>query len=122
MNNESLKRWRLVLGGNDADGTNYSLSDTDLEKDIALSALYEFERKEEFGYYEDSNGNAVSKKDGKGRSKPSIARWLGDIRKYFPKSVVDIMQKDAMNFPDLKEKMILEPEILQQAKPNVHLV
>lgn len=122
MSKENIKRWRLILGSDDADGTGFELSGSDLEKDIALSALYEFERKDEFEYYVDEKGDASNQKDGRGRSKPGIARWLGDIRKYFPKSVVDIMQSDAMSFPDLKDKMMLEPEILEQAEPNVHLV
>ena len=122
MEKENLKRWRLILGGENADGTGVELFGSDLEKDIALSALYEFERKEEFGYYLDEKGNTTGRKGGKGRSKPSIARWLGDIRKFFPKTVVDIMQNDAMSFPDLKDKMMMEPEILEQAVPNVHLV
>lgn len=116
----TLKRWRLILGGDDADGTGQSLNGLDKEKDEALAALYDYEPGENFGYGND--GKKGKKQAGDGASNPGIARWLGDIRKYFPKSVVDIMQNDAMQFPDLKEKMMFEPEILEAAEPSVHLV
>jgi hypothetical protein len=114
---ESLRRWRLILGGDEADGTQYQLSDLDSQIDDALSALYDFERKRNFNYGQ--NGGEAG---GKGSSSPSVARWLGDIRKYFPQSVVQVMQGDALKHPELQQKLMLEPEILEQATPNVHLV
>lgn len=110
------------MGGDDADGTGVGLSGADLEKDLALGAIYEFKRKESFDYFVGKDGTVSDRKGGTGASNPGIARWLGDIRKYFPQTVVEIMQNDAMNFPYLKDKMMLQPEILAQATPNVHLV
>ena len=115
---ESLRRWRLILGGDEADGTQYQLSGQDTQIDDALSALYDFERKRNFNYGQTSGGGA----GGNGSSSPSVARWLGDIRKYFPQSVVQVMQGDALKHPELQQKLMLEPEILEQATPNVHLV
>jgi hypothetical protein len=109
---ESLRRWRLILGGDEADGTQYQLSDLDSQIDDALSALYDFERKRNFNYGQ--NGGEAG---GKGSSSPSVARWLGDIRKYFPQSVVQVMQGDALKHPELQQKLMLEPEILEQATP-----
>ena len=37
----------------------------------------------------------ADRRGGLGSSAPSVARWLGDIRSYFPSSVVSVMQKDA---------------------------
>lgn len=110
-----------MLGGEDADGTGCQLEGYDLERDKALGALYEYEKRESFEYGI-GEGGMEKRSAGRGDSNPGIARWLGDIRKYFPKSVVDIMQHDAMQFPELKEKMMMEPEILEQAEPSVHLV
>ncbi len=114
---ETLKRWRLILGGEDADGTGVSLSDKDAMIDKALAALYEFERKGKFEY-----GDPASRTGGSGASQPGVARWLGDIRNYFPQSVVQVMQNDALKQEALKSKLMLEPEILEQAHPDVHLV
>jgi Mg-chelatase subunit ChlD len=103
-NDERLRRWRLILGGTGADGTAFTLSGADLQMDRALEALYDAERS-----------------GGLGSSSPKIARWLGDIRSYFPTSVVRIMQKDALERFGLKQ-MLLEPEMLQAVEPDVHLV
>jgi hypothetical protein len=113
---ETLKRWRLMLGGDEADGTGVQLDGELSQMDAALGALYEFDRKGKFQYGE------KSKQGGSEGSNPGVARWLGDIRKYFPQSVVQVMQNDALKNESLKQKMMLEPEILEQATPDVHLV
>ncbi len=93
-----------MLGGGDSDGTGYELDNLDLGRDSAMEALYDQERK-----------------GGLGPSSPNVARWLGDIRTYFPQSVVQVMQKDAMQRLNLTS-MLLEPESLQAVQPDVHLV
>ena len=105
---ERLRRWRLVLGGDDADGTGTALSATDLAIDRTLQALYD-------------PPQGGKRKGGLGASSPSVARWLGDVRTYFPSSVVRVMQQDALQRLDLKQ-MLLEPEMLQAVEPDVHLV
>jgi hypothetical protein len=77
--------------------------------DQALAALYE----------EDSK--LASRKGGRGNSSPSVSRWLGDIRKYFPSQVVQVMQRDAMERLNLRE-LLLQPEMLENVQPDVHLV
>lgn len=105
------RRWRLVLGG-DADETCGALSGEDLEIDQALSALYE---------PEGSGGLRGARRGGTENSAPRVARWLGDIRKYFPSSVVQVMQKDALDRLGMRE-MLLQPEMLEAIQPDVHLV
>lgn len=114
---KNLERWRLILGGGQADGTGYALSSEMSEIDKALTALYDFERNNNAFQYDVEKG-----KGGMEGSSPGVARWLGDIRKYFPVSVVNVMQNDAMKHPELKKKMIFEPEILEKTEADVHLV
>lgn len=102
--NERIRRWRLILGGDEADGTGYPLSGLDLARDQAMEALYDSERK-----------------GGLGPSSPNVARWLGDIRTYFPQAVVQVMQKDAIQRLNL-HRMLLEPECLAAVEPDVNLV
>jgi Mg-chelatase subunit ChlD len=104
LEDERLRRWRLILGGDKNDGTGCGLSGADLAMDRALAALYDSDRK-----------------GGLGSSAPNVARWLGDIREYFPSSVVRVMQQDALERLDLR-RMLLEPEMLQAVEPDVHLV
>ena len=106
-----LRRWRLVLGS-EAETSCGKLSGVPAEMDQALSALYDADGK---------NGLNKDRKGGRGGSAPSVARWLGDIRKYFPSSVVQVMQHDALERLNLRE-MLLQPEMLETVQPDVHLV
>lgn len=72
------------MGGDEADGTGCALSESELQLDKSLSALYDFDRKQKFDYTGDKG------KGGSEGSSPSVARWLGDIRNYFPQSVVKV--------------------------------
>ena len=118
---ENGRRWRLILGqtqqdeGQDAqpgDGegqddeqqSQSSLSEQDQAMDEALEALYG-----------DSTGGDLSD------SNPDIARWLGDIRTYFPAEVVQVMQQDALNKLNLR-RLLSQPEFLEAIEPDVNLV
>lgn len=107
-----LRRWRLVLGS-EAENSCGKLSGAPAEMDQALSALYDADPKKGLG--------GTDRKGGRGGSAPSVARWLGDIRKYFPSSVVQVMQHDALERLNLRD-MLLQPEMLESVQPDVHLV
>jgi Mg-chelatase subunit ChlD len=104
-----MRRWRLILGA-DNDGTGVSLQGHDLAMDQALEWLYK-----------QGDEEKQDRRGGLGASSPKVARWLGDIRSYFPSSVVRVMQQDAMERLNLKQ-MLLEPELLEAVEPDVHLV
>jgi Mg-chelatase subunit ChlD len=112
----TLEKWRLMLGGGEADGIGMRLSEYMDGVDQSLSVLYEFDKTNSFDY-DDEKG-----KGGQGASHPGISRWLGDIRKYFPQSVVNVMQNDALKYPELQRKMLFEPEILENTQADTHLV
>lgn len=110
---ERLRRWRLVLGkpaepdpagGGRGYGLGCKLNAEDLQMDRVLEALYDSERSA-----------------GLGPSCPNVNRWLGDIRTYFSKSVVQVMQRDALQRLNLQQ-MLFEPESLEMIEPDVHLV
>lgn len=105
MNDQELvKKWRLILGGHQNDGTGLSLTGQDLQMDKTLEALYDTDRK-----------------GGLGPSSPNVSRWLGDIRTYFPSGVVQVMQQDALKRLNLTQ-MLFEKEMLENVEPDVHLV
>ncbi|MEW2413591.1 VWA domain-containing protein [Streptomyces sp. NPDC046866] len=111
---ERLRRWRMVLGG-EADGTGCALGGRDAAMDAALGALY--------GPGGGAPGAARGDRraGGLGGSAPRVARWLGDIRTYFPAPVVQVMQRDAIERLGL-DSLLLEPEMLEAVEPDVHLV
>ena len=85
-------------------GTADGLSDLDVKMDNALTALYDSDRK-----------------GGLGSSAPNVNRWLGDIRNFFPTSVVQVLQKDAIERLKLTS-LLLEKEMLETVEADVHLV
>ena len=77
--------------------------------DRALAALYDPEV-----------AAGPGRRGGLRSSAPSVARWLGDIRRYFPTSVVQVLQRDALDRLGLAS-MLLEPELLASVQPDVQL-
>jgi Mg-chelatase subunit ChlD len=101
---ERIRRWRLLLGSADKS----ELSPEDHRLDQALHVLY------------DSDRSSGQRQGGLGGSAPNLARWLGDIRGYFPQTVVQVMQRDAIDRLGLSQ-LLLEPEILATVEPDIHL-
>ncbi|MFF3563261.1 VWA domain-containing protein [Streptomyces sp. NPDC002574] len=114
---ERLRRWRLVLGAGAADGTGHTLTGRDAAMDQTLEALYGSGPRADGG----TSGRGRPRSAGLGGSAPQVARWLGDIRTYFPSSVVQVMQRDAIDRLGLSA-LLLEPEMLEAVEADVHLV
>jgi len=104
MQENLKKRWRLILGSETREElpTDFTRIETGIDK--TLEALYNTDRK-----------------GGLGPSSPNVARWLGDIREYFPGTVVQVLQQDALQRLNLTS-MLTEPEMLETVIPDVHLV
>ena len=105
-----LRRWRLLLG--EAGAPTCRLTGSDAAMDGALAALYD---------NDGGGGRGGPRSAGLGASAPRVARWLGDIRTYFPSTVVQVMQRDAVDRLHLTH-LLLEPELLGAVEPDVHLV
>lgn len=99
-------RWRLVLG--DPDDNAPGLDGDAGSMDRALATLYD-------------GGSDDRRSAGLGQSAPRMARWLGDIRRYFPNTVVRVLQQDAFERFDLRQ-LLLEPEMLEAVEPDIHLL
>ncbi|WP_232323537.1 VWA domain-containing protein [Catenuloplanes japonicus] len=109
---ERLRRWRMVLGGAAAGDGFRELTGAEAAMDAALGALYDSGG---------DDGQAKGRSAGLGGSAPRVARWLGDIREYFPSTVVQVMQQDAIERLNLTS-LLLEPEMLAAVEADVHLV
>ena len=101
---ERLRKWRLILGKQANPAGDVSLDGEMNQMDEVLEALYDTERQ-----------------GGLGSSSPNVNRWLGNIRQYFPKTVVQVMQKDALERLGMQQ-MLLEPEMLEAVEPDINLV
>ena len=100
------ERWQLMLGANEELG---GLRGSLQVMDRALGALY------------NTGDDAEDRRGGLGASAPSVTRWLGDIRNYFPSRVVRVMQTDAIERLGVRS-LLTEPEVLETLEPDVHLV
>lgn len=114
---ERLRRWRLVLGADGAptdgseEGAAVTVDGDDARIDAVLAALYDAATGDRRGR---------NRTGGLGRSAPGVARWLGDVRRYFPAPVVQVLQRDAIERLDLR-RLLLEPEMLAAVEPDVQL-
>lgn len=112
---ERRRRWRMLLG-EPGERSLGGLGTGDSAVDRAMAALYDRPDPEGAG-----PAGASDRRGGLGGSAPQVARWLGDIRGYFPNRVVQVMQRDAVTRLGIT-RLLLEPELLQSVQPDVHLV
>lgn len=112
-NEERRRRWTLALGvddqGEGGAGATGTLSARDKRMNAALGALYD--------ETEDEKKTAGSLS----RSNPRVAKWLADIREFFPTPVVQVIQKDAYERKGMRQLM-MEPEFLATLEADVELV
>src|SRR5436305_15212686 len=80
--------------------------------DEALEAIYTSDSDQEISR-DEWKSPTESRPHGavKGRSLPRVARWLDQIRNFFPRDVVVLLQQDAIEGRGMKE-LLFEPEIL----------
>lgn len=117
---QQMARWRLILGPDaeeqmSAYGGGALLDEEMSAMDAALAAIYD----ETAG--EAMPGGSASRKAGLGASAPRLAKWLGDVRTFFPPDVVSVIQADAIERKGLTQ-LLFEPELLSQVKPDIQMV
>ncbi|GLK89630.1 VWA domain-containing protein [Pseudomonas turukhanskensis] len=112
---ELRRRWRLALGrdaeGNAADAAQ-PLGSGDAERDTALDFLYQRE------YQQRSD---ETRSGGQEASRMTPATWLAKVRKLFPVSTVQVLQRQAIERYKLTA-LLTDPEVLRQSTPTLNLV
>lgn len=111
QDDERRRRWTMALGVDEEEGQGGGggslLTERDKRMSSALGALYDD--------HDQKGAGSLSK------SNPRVAKWLGDIREFFPTSVVQVIQKDAYERRGLRQLM-MEPEFLETLEADVGLV
>jgi hypothetical protein len=110
-------KWRLILGKSAEQALGRALG---IGMDAAGRCLGEIDAALDVIYEEERDDDAGPRSGGLGGSAPKLARWLGDIRKYFAREVVAVIQKDAIERKGLKQ-LLFEPETLGNITPSVDL-
>jgi hypothetical protein len=127
LNQEQLTRWRLILGKDSQESMarmspfGCTLSAEQAGMDEALEAIYASDSDQEISRSEwESPTKGRPHGAVKGRSLPRVARWLDQIRNFFPKDVVVLLQRDAIERRGMKE-LLFEPEIMAKVEPSIDL-
>jgi hypothetical protein len=110
----NITRWRLILGSDAHSLSDVTLTEQESIMDAALAAIYD-------GTGAGTGGGNSGKQGGKGRSMPNLAKWLTDVRTFFPQDVVSVIQSDAIERKGLT-KLLFEPETLKNIKPDISMV
>ena len=107
---DKLKKWRLILGKDAESEQNTEGVSAGVETDEEIIVLTEQQQGMD-DTLEALYGGEASKKGGLGKSTPVVNRWLGDIRKYFPTPMVQVMQRDALERLELNQmfRLVLCP-------------
>ncbi|MCG7379736.1 VWA domain-containing protein [Paenibacillus sp. ACRSA] len=114
---ETINRWRLILGDSAEDGlSNNAAFDSEnfqyQEVDEILGYLYNREYGEEQGY---------RKTGGQGASDLTVPKWLHKVRELFPKTTVEILEKQALDRYGLTE-LLTDKKLLESLEPNMNLL
>lgn len=121
--NKALQRWRLILGdASEEKLAAYSQGDGLLDDetkilDEALAAIYDGTG----GTGLEADASPGARSAGRGPSSPKVAKWLADIRTFFPSDIVSVIQADAIERKGLTQ-LLFEPETLAQVKPDIRMV
>lgn len=110
----ALARWRLVLGRFGEKHLPAPGAGRAARMEAALDYLYGREYQ----------GRGVRERQGPGTLDPSVLNiptWLGEVRELFPREVVEVIEKHALERYQLKE-MVTDPETLEKLEPNVELL
>lgn len=111
-----MNRWRLILGGYSKEKLSFGegtatvggMPCEDLEE--ALDFLYGREQKED-----------VRRSAGTGKSQLTVASWITRIRKLFPRSTVEILERHALDVYGMTE-LLTDREVLEKLEPNQELL
>ncbi|MEM6955957.1 MAG: VWA domain-containing protein [Myxococcota bacterium] len=126
VDKDKLKRWRLILGETTEESfaamaglSGAILSAEEAAMDGALEALYPSSHDLDQSAWKKKHIGKKGAKAG-GSTVPKVARWLGEIREFFPRDVVTLMQNDAIERRGMKE-LLFEPEVMAKLEPNLDI-
>jgi Mg-chelatase subunit ChlD len=113
----TLPRWRLVLGRFAEKQLPGTLSPREGRMEAALDFLYSREYKGR-GVRDRPQAGSPGSLD---PSQLNVPSWLGEVRDLFPKDVVEVIEKHALDRYGLTE-LVTDKETLEKLEPNEELL
>ena len=131
---ERRRRWRLILGAGPSQQAQASQTsrqpgedEPDEHDESAMPGAADGDGEAELAPDDQAIDDALGdlygqgNEGGRGAPAPDVARWLDDIRRYFPESVVDVLQQDAVQDRRFR-KLLIQPDFLRQVDADPALV
>jgi Mg-chelatase subunit ChlD len=116
---QTLARWRLVLGKYARDQIPAGMSVQQQRIENALDFLYSREyRGRGVRDQEEETGKREGTLD---PTQLTVPQWLSEVRELFPKETVSLIEKHALDRYGLTE-LVTDPEILRRLEPSFDLV
>lgn len=109
MDKETVNKWRLILGKYSQDNLDIQLDENLLEIDKTMEFIYNREYTEEMGI-RNTNSRIMH-----------VPKWLTKIRELFPKNVVEVIEKHALEVYQMNE-LLNDKEVLKKLEPNKALL
>ena len=119
-NQASINRWRLILGkhsqnnlefGNEGQGNG-------VVDDVSVEHLNELEETLDYLY---ARGKAGRKSGGSETTKLDSVTWISNVRKLFPQSAIEKIERHAIEEFHLTE-ILCDKETLEKMEPNLTLL
>ncbi|MEM9554242.1 MAG: VWA domain-containing protein [Acidobacteriota bacterium] len=117
---EALARWRLLLGRYAQERLETPLRGEQARVDRALDFLYGREHAGR-GVRRGRSGGAAGRGGTLDPTQLDVPEWLAEVRRLFPRPVLEVLERDALQRYDLQE-LVTDPETLTRLEPNLALV
>jgi hypothetical protein len=116
MNENSLLRWRYILGKFDEKNIQTPMNPNQARLELALDYLYSREYAER-GMRSETKDEGGSLED----SQISIPYWLSEVRELFPIETCEIIEIHALERYGMTE-LVTDPKVLEKLTPNEDLL
>ena len=116
---QTLNRWRLVLGGQ-ADGSiSFDGSARDIQAFSDMEELLDYLYGQGAG--EDVRSDSPGRQGGNGKSQLQAAEWITKVRKLFPQQTAEVLEKHALEEFGMTE-LLTDKQVLEQITPDMNLL
>ncbi|MBI4748570.1 MAG: VWA domain-containing protein [Acidobacteria bacterium] len=124
MNDQTLHRWRLILGRYSQDQLSCQMNQHQSRLERALDYLYSREYTGRGVRQTDESQPAPTQSKPAGSLDPSqfnVPTWLNEVRELFPHDTCELIEKHALTRYGLTE-LVTDPQVLEKLEPNLDLL
>lgn len=118
-NEQTLNRWRLVLGKQSGGAMDFSGSEREVNAFESMEELLEYMYGRAGG--DDVRGEMNDRHGGSGDSVLNAAEWITKVRELFPKQTAEVLEKHALEEFHMTE-LLTDKKVLESVTPDMNLL